>query len=189
MTSYAIASMGGNRKGNQMPVSKKDIARVLLGEKRHRDFKVKMQTPASNPRDKDGNLKQVRLRGVIFGRPDDQFPPEKIDREQAIRSGGVVPDVSVRSADGKFGAMHREYSGQIMQGRVQVSTIDGHVYGSVQKVGRTLEEAARDEGCGQLGAVIGKGKGYEPKALPESRGNASPFKRRWKSSTFEVVKK
>jgi hypothetical protein len=172
-----------------MPVSKKDVARVLLGEKRHRTFKVQMQTPPSNPRDKDGNLKQIRLRGVIFGRPEGQFPVEVIDREQAIRSGGVVPDVSVRSADGKFGAMHREYAGQILQGKVQISTIDGHVYGSVQKVGRTLDEAARDAGMGRLGEIIGKGRDYEAKALPESRGNASPFKRRWKSSTFEVVKK
>lgn len=172
-----------------MPVSKKDIARVLTGEKRARAWKTFIQaTPPNNPVDKDGNRKQVRLRG-LQGCMREPQGPEIVDKERAIRSGGVTPDVSMRSADGKFAKSHREFSGDMYQGKVQVSTIDGHVYGSVQKVGRSLDEYARDMGMGPVGQLIGKGKGYEPAPVPAKRNKPSPFKRRWQESTFEVIKK
>lgn len=167
--------------------SKKDIARVLAGEKRARAWKSYIQANPSviDPCDKDGVRKQVRANFVRGGtyRPD-----EVINRDQAIRSGGVTPDVTLRSADSKFGKMHREFSGQILQGKVQVSTIDGHVYGSVQKVGRSLEEAARDEGMGKLGQVIGKGRDYVAKPCADKRPD-SPFKRAGRSPFTVVIKK
>jgi hypothetical protein len=166
-----------------MPVSAKDALRVKLGEKRHRDWKKSVQSPPSNPRDKEGALKRCR-----HPRKEPEYVPELVDAEQAIRSGGVTPEVTMRSADAKFGKWHREFSGTILQGKIHVSTIDGHIYGSVQKVGRSLEEAARDEGMGRLGQVIGKGKDYIPKPFAESRPN-SPFKRAGKSPFTVIYKK
>lgn len=102
----------------------------------------------------------------------------------------VIRDYNrVRSADSKFARMHREFSGTISQGKVQVSTIDGHVYGSVQKVGRSLEEYAHDQGMGRVGQLIGKGKEYKPLPVPDKRDKPSPFKRRWQESSFIVEKK
>jgi hypothetical protein len=185
-----------------MPISAKDSMRVKAGEKRHREWKKYVQTPPHNPKDKDGNLKRCR-----HERKPVEFVPEVVDVDKAIRSGGVVPDVTMRSADSKFAAMHREFSGQIMQGKVVISTgiivhsykpgqddvaervdIAPHVHGSVQKVGRSLEEAARDEGMGRLGAIIGKGKDYVPSPVAKARPD-SPFKRSGKSPFTVVYKK
>lgn len=168
-----------------MPISKKDEAKVRLGNKRVRDWNEYRKTPAYNPVNKDGTPKQIRLRGIHWGgtiRPD-----EVIDRDESIRSGGVTPGVSIRSADAKFGKYHREH-GDLFQGKVQVSTIDGHVYGSTQRVGRSLDEIAHDEGCGRHGAVIaGKGTNYTPVAAKPRPD--SPFKRAGKSAFTVVIKK
>ena len=165
-----------------MAVSKKDIRRVLEGEKRVRVWHEKMQRPAWNPLDKDGNRRQVRAR---FVRKDAECIPEQVNREEAIRSGGLSDNLSVRSADGKFAREARSY-GDLVQGKVYVSKIDGHVYGSVQKIGRSVEEAARDEGMGPIGTLVG-GKG---KVLPiKKRNKPSPFKRRWEESTFILERK
>ena len=165
-----------------MAVSKKDIRRVLEGEKRVRAFKERMETPANNPLDKDGERKQIRAR---FVRKDAEFVPEQVNRDNAIRSGGLSDNISVRSADGKFAREARSY-GDLVQGKVYVSKIDGHIYGSVQKIGRSVEEAARDEGMGPIGQLIG-GKGKQ--AVAKKRNKPSPFKRRWEESTFVLEKK
>ena len=170
-----------------MPVSKKDLIRVLEGEKRVRAWHEAMRKPANNPVNKDGERVQIRAKFVRKGYVDNF--QEEINREQAIASGGIVAPVPMRSADSKFARMSRSRL-DVYQGKEQVSTIDGHVYGSVQKVGRSLEEIAHDEGMGPHGMLIGKGKGYAPSPVPVKRDKPSPFKRRWKESSFKVeVKK
>lgn len=166
--------------------SKKDIARVLAGEKKRRAWLEYVKTPAKNPLDKDGNVKQVRAR---FPRKEPEYVPEEVDKAKAIQSGGITPGVTLRSADSKFARHHREFSGQVTQGKVQVSLIDGHVYGSVQKIGRSLEEYAHDEGMGQYGALIGgKGKDYVPQPFARKRKD-SPFKVAGKRRETVIIKK
>jgi len=152
-----------------MPVSKADIARVLLGEKRHRAFKEQML--AAPVKRKVGTI----VRKAV------EYVPEEVNVEQARLSGGVVASVPMRNADGKFVRHQREFSGQCWQGKIEVSKIDGHVYGSRQKVGRTLEEWSKDEGYDHPDKIIG---GEEDR--PSKGKNPSAFKRHWKDSTFVV---
>ena len=193
-----------------MAVSKKNIRRVLEGEKRVRAFKERMETPANNPLNKDGERKQVRAR---FVRKDVEHIPEQVNREDAIRSGGIMAEVSVRSADAKFGKWHKEHA-DLYQGKVQISKIDGHVYGSVQKIGRSLVETRLDNKSGKLVSVVretrmqsGKlvkmvhnavdyGDGLhtalpdvQPAPVSRKPNKPSPFKRRWQESTFVLEKR
>ncbi len=190
-----------------MPVCKKDLIRVLEGEKRVRAWHEAMRKPANNPVNKDGERVQIRARFARKGYVDNF--QEEINRDQAIASGGIVAPISMRSADSKFARMSRSRL-DVYQGKEQEASriiltrykpgqkeeeksfagSDGHVYGSIQKVGRSLEEIAHDEGMGPHGMLIGKGKGYAPSPVPVKRDKPSPFKRRWKESTFKVeVKK
>lgn len=164
-----------------MPVSKVDMARVLLGEKRHRSFKEQCALPAKKRKASD-RLSTVRKA------PD--IEPEQVDSEAARLSGGVTDSVPMRNADAKFVRNQREFSGQIWQGTVHVSKIDGHVYGSRQKIGRTLEECAKDDGWDHPDKIIGGlGKEYVAKKHATPSPNKSAFKKRWKDSAFVVEKR
>ena len=170
-----------------MAVSKKDIVRVLQGEKRVRAWKEYIQAnPTNNPRDKDGNIKP---RGVYPRKPV-EYVPEEVNREKAILSGGVTAPVKMRSADAKCARMARSLL-DLEQGSLHVSKIDGHVYGSVQKVGRSLDEIAHDEGRGVHGALVGarKPKPYVAKPFAEPNPD-SPFKVKGKRrQPIVVIKK
>lgn len=179
-----------------MPISKKDEAKVRLGNKRVLAWKEYVKTPAYNPVNKDGTPKQVRLRGIHWGGT--IRPEEVIDREQAIRSGGIVPDVSMRSADGKFARQVRSI-GQIRQGHDDSVQYVGQHVRYVRKTRILTEEESPGNGGLEVPytvLVAEDSMGFahdhvfaqKEKAFAKPRPD-SPFKRAGRSPFTVVIKK
>lgn len=156
-----------------------DKARLATARKRVERWE-RQRGQSQNDFDKHGVLKRCKHLGdsVPAPREPETILPDKSDQVSRLSDG-----YAMRSSADKLTRTHRDVSLVLTQGHVSISKIDGHQYGSVQVVGRSLEEYALERaGYGPLYHLVVQGQPPSGK-----RTGKNPYAKTWGTAADKVT--